>query len=170
VSGDTVYYLTSDSRTEGVEAESTILIGGGLAAYLNVTKGTARYLDTNQWVQNAPSDTETVGFTYNRGSWNLGFFSKRVGEMFNDNGAVHEAIAIDPYNITNLFFNYTIRGTSRLASSRIRFAVNNLTDSHAITAVTLASTKSNVPGPNDILTLMSARSVSVSMTVGVATR
>jgi iron complex outermembrane receptor protein len=166
--GEAVFFLTSDSTTKGVEVESTVLVGGGLAVYLNGTKGSARYNDTKQWVQNVPKDTETIGLTYNLGSWNLGFFSKRVGQMFNDNGALHEAVPIDPLNITNLFLNYTLRGTSRLSQSRIRVAVNNLTDSHSITAVTPASTKSNLPAAGDILTLMAGRSVTVSMTVGFA--
>ena len=168
--GDTVYFLNGASITRGVEAESTILAGGGLAVYLNATKGAARYTDTDLWVQNAPSDTETLGLTYNLGSWNVGFFSKRVGQMYNDNGNAHQAIRIDPFNITNLFFNYTVRGSSRLAQSRIRLAVNNLTDSHAITAVSPASTASNAPTGNDVLTLMAGRSVSVAFTIGVQGR
>ena len=68
-------------------------------------------------MQNAPSDTETIGLTYNLGSWNVGLFSKRVGQMYNDNGSIHQAIPIDPFNITNLFFNYTLRGSSRLSQS-----------------------------------------------------
>ena len=165
---EVVYFVGGNTVSQGVEAESTLLVGGGLALYLNGTAGTAKYSDTHQWVQNAPKDTETIGLTYNRASWNVGLFSKRVGEMFNDNGAVHEAIPIDSFNITNLFVNYTLRGGSRLSQSRIRFAVNNLTDSHAITAVSAASTKTNAPSPNDVLTLMSGRSVSVSLTVGVS--
>jgi iron complex outermembrane receptor protein len=165
--GDTVYFLNGESVTQGVEFESTILVGGGMAVYLNATKGTARYTDSNQWVQNAPNDTETIGITYNVGSWNVGLFSKRVGDMWNDNGSIHQAIPIDPFNITNLFLNYTVKGSSRLSQSRIRLAVNNLTDSHAITAVTAASTKSNAPNDADILTLMAGRSVSVAFTVGV---
>ena len=167
VSGDTLYFLTSDSVTQGVEAESTVLLGGGFAVYLNGTAGSAKYLDTNLWAQNAPSDTETAGITYNVGSWNLGFFSKRVGQMYNDNGSVHQAVAIDPFNITNLFVNYQLRGLSKLQNTRLRFAINNLTDSHAITGVSPASTKSNLPAAGDILTLMSGRSVSVSLTIGV---
>ena len=69
--------------------------------------------------------------------------------MWNDNGNLHQAVSIDPFNITNLFVNYTVKGSSRLAQSRVRFAVNNLTNSHAITGVTPASTKSNAPNPND---------------------
>jgi iron complex outermembrane receptor protein len=166
VSGDTVYFLNGQSVTQGVEAESTILVGGGMAVYLNGTKGSAKYTDTQLWVQNAPSDTETIGLTYNRSSWNVGFFSKRVGQMYNDNGSIHQAVAIDPFNLTNLFVNYTMRGSSRLSQSRIRLAINNLTDSHAITGVTPASAKSNVAAPGDVLTLMAGRSVSVAITVG----
>jgi len=122
------------------------------------------------WVQNAPSDTETIGVTYNLGSWNVGFFSKRFGQMYNDNISVHQAITIDPFDITNLFFNYTVRGSSRLSQSRIRLAVNNLSDSHSIVAVSPASKKSNLADPNDVLTLMSGRSVSMAFTVGVMGR
>jgi len=170
VSGQTLYFLNADSVTKGVEAESTLLVGRGVALYLNGTKGSARYTDTKLWVQNAPADTETVGLTYNQRSWNVGFFSKRVGRIYNDNASIHQAVAIDPFNISNLFVNYTIGGASKLANSRIRFAVNNLTDSHAITAVTPASTKSNAPAPDDVLTLMSGRSVAVSLTVGYGSR
>jgi iron complex outermembrane receptor protein len=167
VTGDTLYFRNGESITQGVEAESTLLVGGGLAVYLNATKGSARYTDSDLWVQNAPSDTETLGLTYNLGSWNVGFFSKRVGQMYNDNASLHQAVPIDPFNITNLFFNYTVRGTSRLSQSRIRLALNNLTDSHAITAVSPASAKSNAASPGDILTLMAGRSAAVSFTIGV---
>jgi iron complex outermembrane receptor protein len=170
VTGDTNYFLNGESITQGVEAESTILMGGGVAVYLNATKGQAKYTASDLWVQDAPSDTETIGLTYNRGSWNIGFFNKRVGQMYNDNGNTHQAVLIDPFNITNLFFNYTVRGSSRLAQSRIRLAVNNLTDSHAITGVTPASTTTSVAAAGDILTLMAGRSVSMAFTVGVKTK
>jgi iron complex outermembrane receptor protein len=169
-SGDTLYFLGPQSVTQGVEAESTILVGGGVAVYLNGTVGSAKYTDTHQWVQNAPGNTETIGVTYNLTNWNVGLFSKRIGRMYNDNGALHQAIAIDPFNITNLFVNYTVRGSSRFSQTKLRLAVNNLTDSHAITAVTLASTKSNTPSAGDVLTLMSGRSVALSMTLGVSPR
>ena len=39
VTGDTVYFLNGESVTKGVEAESTILVGGGLAVYLNAHQG-----------------------------------------------------------------------------------------------------------------------------------
>ena len=97
----TNYFSNGTATTQGVEAESTILVGGGLAIYMNGTAGSAKYASTGQWVQNAPKDTETLGLTFNRGSWNVGFFSKRVGQMYNDNGAVHQAFTIDPFTVAN---------------------------------------------------------------------
>jgi iron complex outermembrane receptor protein len=168
VTADTVYFLNGESVTKGVEAESTILVGRGLSLYLNGTAGSAKYVDTGLWVQNAPSDTETFGVSYNKSSWNLGFFNKRVGKMYNNNGALNQAVAIDPFNLTNLFLNYTLGGSSKLSRTRVRLAINNLFDSHAVTAVTPASTASNAPASGDILTLMAGRSVALNFTIGVS--
>jgi len=66
--------------------------------------------------------------------------------------------------------NYTLKGSTALQNTRIRLAVNNLTDSHAITGITPASVNSNAPAAGDILTLMSGRSVSVSVTIGYSPR
>ncbi|HZT76284.1 MAG TPA: TonB-dependent receptor [Vicinamibacterales bacterium] len=171
VTGDTVYFLNGAAVTQGVEAESTLIVGGGLSVYLNGTKGAAKYTDSDLWVQNSPSATETIGITFNKMGWNLGFFSKRIAGIWQDNGAAHQAVEIDPFDITNLFLNYTFgRNAGHFSQSRIRFAVNNLTDNHAITGVTPASTKSNLPAPGDVLTLMAGRSVSIAFTVGFSTR
>jgi iron complex outermembrane receptor protein len=88
--------------------------------------------------------------------------------MFNDNGSVNQAYTIDPFNVTNLFVNYTIRGDSYLRGTKIRFAVNNLLDQHNIVGINGFSSKSNAPSPGDVLTLLPARSVSVTMTFGYA--
>jgi iron complex outermembrane receptor protein len=89
-----------------------------------------------------------------------------AGAAYNDDGSVHSAVAIDPFNITNLFINCTLRNASAFAQSRIRFSVNNLFDSHAIVGVSPASTRSSLAAPGDVLTLMAARSVSLTLTVG----
>jgi iron complex outermembrane receptor protein len=170
-SGSTFYTLTGTSVTKGFEAESTILVGGGLAVYLNGTTGSAKYFSSDLWLANTPKDTETIGITFNKGSWNVGFFNKRIGQQWNDNGSdIHQAVPTDPFNITNLFINYALRGASKFSRSRIRLAINNLTDSHAITAISPASKKSNLPAPGDVLTLMPGRSVSLGMTFGFSPR
>jgi iron complex outermembrane receptor protein len=166
--GDTVFFINGKLRTQGVEAESTILAGGGLAVYLNGTKGSSRYVDSKLWSQNAPSDTETVGLTYNRAAWNVGYFDKRIGQIWQDNGNTHQAIALDSFYIGNVFVNYTVGGHSKFNQTRIRFAVNNLQNSHAVTGITPASTSSSLPAAGDVLQLMAGRSAAVSMTVGFA--
>ena len=168
VSGEPAYFLNGAAITKGVEAESTILVARGFSVYLNGTMGRSAYTDTGLATQNAPRDTETIGLNYTQGSFNTGFYNKRVAGIFNDNGSTHEAVAIDPFNITNLFINYTVSGSSVLAQTKIRVAVNNLFDKHYITAVNPASTTSSVPAGGDVLTLMAARSVSLTFTVGVS--
>jgi iron complex outermembrane receptor protein len=166
-SGEPIFYQTGPSNTKGVEAESNILIGHGFSLYLNGTLGSAKYAKTGLWVQNAPKNTETIGLTYRVKSWDLGFFNKRIGPMYNDNGAVNQAVAIDPFNVSNLFLNYTVRGDSYLRGTKIRLGLNNLLDKHSIVGVTPALA-SSAASPNDILTLLPARSVSLTVTFGYA--
>jgi iron complex outermembrane receptor protein len=171
--GEAVFYQTGPSNTKGVEAESNILIGRGFSLYLNGTLGSAKYQNTGLWVATAPKNTETVGFTYRVKSWDMGFFNKRIGPMYNDNGAFNQAIPIDPFNVSNLFLNYTVRGESYLRGTKIRLSLNNLLDKHSIVGIPTAGTKPTaavpyVQSPNDILTMLPARSVSLTVTFGYA--
>jgi iron complex outermembrane receptor protein len=170
VTGEPVYYATGASVSKGVEAESTILVGWGFSVYANGTAGSARYVNTQLWVQNAPRNTETIGLTYMHKNWDVGFFDKRVGQMWNDNGSTNQAVLINPFSITNLFFNYTIRSESRFKDSKIRLSINNLIDSHNIVGVAPASTTTSVPAPGDILTLLPGPSIMVSFTCGFSRR
>ncbi|PWU04431.1 MAG: TonB-dependent receptor, partial [Terriglobia bacterium] len=79
-----------------------------------------------------------------------------------------QAVSVDPFNVTNLFLNYTVRGDSFLRGTKFRFAINNLLDQHNIVGVVPFSTKSNAPAAGDILTLVPARSISITMTFGYA--
>ena len=166
--GEPVYYRTPDTNTRGFEVEANAVLGHGFFVYGNATVGSARYDGTNLWVASAPKDTETIGLTYLKGNWDIGFFNKRIGEQWNDNGSTNQAVNIDPFNITNLFFNYTIKEGSYFRGSKVRFGVNNLFDQHNIVGVTPASTASNAPAPGDFLTLLAGRSVSVAITFGYA--
>ncbi|MCU1257427.1 MAG: TonB-dependent receptor [Bryobacterales bacterium] len=166
--GEPVYFATGDSVTKGIEAEGNVRLGLGFYLYLNGTAGNAKYVNTERWVQNAPRNTETVGLTYQRQNWDLGFFNKRIGQMYNDNGSTNEAVTIKPFNITNVFLNYTIKSESRFRDTKIRLSVNNLLDKHSIVGVTPAATTTSVAAPGDVLTLMPGRSVALTVTFGYA--
>jgi iron complex outermembrane receptor protein len=103
---------------------------------------------------------------YQYKNWDAGFFDKRIGEMWNDNGPTNQAIRIDPFSYTNLYVNYTIKGDSYLRGSKIRFSINNLMDHHSITGVTAASTASSLPAAGDQLQLLAGRSFSITITPG----
>jgi len=171
---DPIYVSTGPSNTKGMEAEGNLVVGHGLSLYLNGTVGAARYQTTGLWVANAPRDTGTVGMTWQRKNWDVGFFEKRIGQMYNDNGSVNQAIPINPFSLTNLNVNYTVKNNSFMRGSKLGLSVNNLFDSHNIVGVapangpTAASPFTAAPG--DLLTLLPGRSVMISLTVGYAPR
>jgi iron complex outermembrane receptor protein len=167
-STESYFYQTGPSNTKGFEAESNVILLRGLSLYLNATVGAARYQQTGLWVQNTPSNTQAAGLTYRMKGWDFGFIDKRVGHMWNDNGTQNQAVPIDPFNVANIFANYTVRGDTWLRGTKFRFGVNNLQDNHNIVGVNPASTASNAPAPGDVLILLPARSFFVSLTFGWA--
>jgi iron complex outermembrane receptor protein len=164
ITGLTTYYANGKSVSQGIEAESNIVLGGGFNLYVNATAGSAKYSSTGLSIANAPKDTESLGLYYQQGDWNVGLLGKRVGKMFNDNGATHEAVAIDPFIMPNLFINYTLKTpASWMKQAKFKLSVNNLTDKHSIVGVAPAATTTSVPAPGDFMTLLPARSVSLSV-------
>jgi iron complex outermembrane receptor protein len=163
--GFTTFFSNGTSTAQGVEAEGNVLLGGGFNLYLNGTYGSNKF-SSGQWVANAPSDTETMMLGYSRNGWDLGWLNKRVGRTFNDNGSVHEAVKIDPFLISNLFINYTIAHPSMFVKqAKIQFGVNNLFDKHSIVGVTPVSDTTSAPSPDDTLTLLPARSISLALSL-----
>jgi iron complex outermembrane receptor protein len=158
--GESIQYISPSSITLGGEFESSIYLGSGLSLYLNGTRGQATYVGTldaacitgtagctsstpqvvqkapsGLWVTETPSDTEAQGLTYQQKGWNVGVFNKRIGSKWEDNGAYHNQLRDDPYNVSNAYINYTIRGGSHFDQTKIRLSVNNLMGSHNITSV-----------------------------------
>ena len=81
---------------------------------------------------------------------------------------------INPWDLVNVFANYTIKNVSHLRGSKIQFAVNNLVDSHNIVGVTPGvkptATAPYVVSPLDQLNLLPGRSFSITFTGGYAPR
>ena len=153
---DEVCSFQPPSVTQGIEAESNIYLGYGLSLYLNASDGKATYtgslalpcvvgatgctagtpafaenVPSNLWVAQTPSDTETEALTYQKGSWDAGVFNKRVGTSYVDNGNLtgftfHNQATIQPFSVTNLFVNYTIRSGGRFDQTKLRVSFNNL--------------------------------------------
>jgi iron complex outermembrane receptor protein len=161
------------------------------AGRLNAGTPTAPlYVDAPRglWVQQTPSDTELQGLTYQNHGFDLGIFNKRVGEQRVDNGAYHNQAIVPSFSTLNSFINYTVRNRNVFDQTKIRLGANNLLNQHNLTAVslsgspltqTISGTSFNDPfsttGPTPISgqdqpTFMSARSLSVSVTFGIAPR
>src|SRR5581483_9834364 len=124
------------------------------------------YAKSGLWVANAPRNTEALGLTWRKSNWDVGMFDKRIGQMYNDNGSTNQAVLIDPFNITNLYINYTIKNESYLRGTQIRLTFNNLFDQHNIIGVTPATTASSLPAAGDTLMLLPGRSISLTVTGG----
>jgi len=167
---DTCYYANGTATSQGVEAESNIVLGGGYSLYLNGTFGSTKYDASGQNAANAPSDTEVLGVDYKLASWDAGWFTQRIGKMYNDNGAYHEAITIDPFTVSNLFVNYTVKNLGGFAKqAKIQLGINNLFNNQSIVGVTAgtAGTASApyVVSPNDQLVLLPERSMTLALKV-----
>jgi iron complex outermembrane receptor protein len=162
--GEPVYYTTSPSVTQGVEAESNISLTHGLSLYLNASYDNAKYIGSTVtycnpkatgctsttptittptpsglWVANTPSDILTEGLTYQHKAWDAGFFNKTVGTQRLDNSGFHNESTISPFTLSNLFLNYTIRGTSHFNNTKLRLSFNNIFDEHNITGDSIAT-------------------------------
>jgi iron complex outermembrane receptor protein len=156
--------LQPSSVTEGVEGQSNIYLGSGVSLYLNATYGKAFYVGSlaatatganaatapalivptpsGQNVQQTPSDTEAEGLTYQHKAFDVGVFNKRVGTFYIDNTNnsedYHNQYTVNPFSVTNLYFNYTIRSGGRFDQTKVRLSFNNLFNEHNVTGNTIA--------------------------------
>ena len=185
--GFTYYYATPPSDTNGVEGEGNVVLGGGLSLFLNGTFGSAKYESSSgqpatgtspaipaspsAWVALAPHDTESLAITYQRHGFDMGFFNKRVGSRWEDDGAYHQTVPLDPFWMSNLFFNYTIRNGSKFDQSKIKLSFNNLLDNHNIVDIGAANATTGSlvlynPSPSDTTQLLPGRAVMVTFQLG----
>jgi iron complex outermembrane receptor protein len=85
---------------------------------------------------------------------------------------VDQAITINPFNLLNVYVNYTVKNASWLRGSKIGLAINNLADSHNVVGITpftaATATAPYVANPGDQLNLLPGRSVMVTLTAGWA--
>jgi iron complex outermembrane receptor protein len=178
--GDTYWYATPARNTTGFEAEGNVVVTKGLSLVVNGTLGEAKYeaaaattLGNGKvvpasgvlWVAGVAKNTVNAGFTYQDRGFDVGFFNKRIGSRFVDNGAVHEATTLDPFWMNNLFVNYTLRNRSIFDQSKIKLSVNNLMDYHDVVGLS--------PGASaalDQLQLLPGRSVMVTFQIGLQPR
>lgn len=185
----TQFYSSGDSVTQGFEGETNVALLPGLNVYVNGTYGVAKYvsqtingssnINYEKWLAMTPSNTETFGMTYTHRNLDLGIFDKRVGPMWNDNTATDtktnasyvasQVIPINPFSITNMFLNYTIREGSRLAGTKIRFGINNLFDTRNIISIAAGNKGTTfTPSGSDLLGLTPGRSMSITVYFGYA--
>ena len=179
----TSYSQAGNTAAKGIEAEGNLYLYKGLSLYANGTAGTAKYISQtvngvvnpnyDRWVASTPGNTEGLGLTYQQKYLDFGIFNKRVGAMWNDGGkkttVINQYVPINPFNVTNLFFNVTMRKGSFFDQSKLRLSFNNLFDTRGTTSLTPVSTSAvYVPNSGDTLGLLAGRSVTVSFVIGLS--
>jgi iron complex outermembrane receptor protein len=187
--GDSYYYATPDRNTTGFEAEGNLALTHGFSLVLNGTFGDAKYDAAEAttlangtvipasgvaWVAGVAKNTASGGLTYQSRAWDVGYFNKRIGFRFVDNGAVHEATSLDPFWMNNLFVNYTLRRNSIFDQSKVKLSVNNLFDNHDVVGlspgVSATTAVPFVQNGFDQLQLLPGRSIMVTFQMGFSPR
>jgi iron complex outermembrane receptor protein len=186
-----IFIATGPSNTKGIEAEGNIALGYGFSLYVNASVGSAKYQtganypNGGEWVANTPDNIEGVNFLWQKSNWDIGITEKRVGRYYNDNGSltylingvkepypVDQAITINPFSLTNIFVNYTVKGQSFLHGSKLQLSMNNIFNNQNIVGVTPATAATLavpfVASPGDQLNLLPGRSVTLTITGGYA--
>jgi iron complex outermembrane receptor protein len=170
VNGEPTYFAQPASITQGIEGESNLYLTHGFSLYLNASYDTATYTGSiaaacastvsaaactaagalnvsapsGLNVQETPSDIETEGLTYQHNAYDIGFFNKRVGTYYEDNGAYHNQLTIAPFTLANAFVNYTVHSNGYFNNTKFRLSLNNVFNSHYITNVSLKGTANTI--------------------------
>ena len=154
VTGDTNWFANGNAMTQGRRSREHDLVGGGLAVYLNGTAGSAKYDDTGLWAQNTPKDTETIGLTYNQRQLEPRALQQArrpavQRQRRRSRGVRHRSVQ----HHQPVLQLHAARGRRCSRSRGSGSAINNLTDSHALTGVPkggTAKSTSAAPAPADI--------------------
>jgi iron complex outermembrane receptor protein len=186
--GEAVFSLTGPTNTKGTEAEGNVALGYGFSLYANASFGSAKYQtgpypNSGLWVANTPTNIEGVSVLWQHRNYDMGLVYKHVGSYWQDNATltspgysiaypVDQIYQIQPWDLLNVFLNYTMKNTSHLRGSKIQFAVNNLANSHSLVGLT-PGVKPTVAvlyaqSPLDQLNLLPGRSFSITLTGGYA--
>jgi iron complex outermembrane receptor protein len=181
----TDFYAEGNAQTKGFEAEANVYVTSGISFYTNFTVGSANYISSQVpiagvmspnpgyglAVANTPSNTEAFGLTYQQKHFDLGIFDKRVGPMWNDNSPYNQVIPINPFSMTNVYFNYVLRNGSHFDQTKFRLSINNLFNAHNIVGVQPSTASPTFsPLPSDLLQLLPGRSITLTITPGYSSK
>ena len=85
---------------------------------------------------------------------------------------IHQAVPINPFTTSNIFFNYSFHKFAPFGQSKLRLSVNNLLDDRSIVGISPANSGTYAApyaiDPGDQLTLTPGRSITVSFQFGFA--
>jgi iron complex outermembrane receptor protein len=137
--GNILYFNQGGVIYKGIEAEATAYAGMGISIYANGSLNSAKdkggdLQNPGQWIANAPKSTAALGVIFNRAEWYASLIDKYVGTRYGDVG---QAIPLAAYSTLDGALGYTVGqdGPAWLRNASLKLALNNLADSHKISAL-----------------------------------
>lgn len=106
---------------KGIEGQATLLVGGGLALYVNGSVNKATAADTGKQISGAPDMTAALGLIYNGGPWSASLIHKRTGATYQKDFAGARSVKLQ-VNVFNLLNNQKVTSISAASSSAIKSA------------------------------------------------
>jgi iron complex outermembrane receptor protein len=133
------------ARYQGVEGQLTMIVGGGLAVYLNGSSNKAESLETGKQIARAPLNTVGAGLLWSGGPIDTSLIYKMTGETYQTEYTTATAANYDNYKIkarSNVDFSisYKWQKVLGLRSLKLQANVFNLQSNQDVTAIGLGKT------------------------------
>ncbi|MDP9007486.1 MAG: TonB-dependent receptor [Pseudomonadota bacterium] len=147
--GNVLFFNQGGVIYRGVEAEATAYLGMGFSVYANGSINSAKdkgadAQNPGQWIANAPKSTAAAGVIFNHAAWYASLVDKYVGSRFGDVG---QTIPLGGYSTLDGALGYTVgeNGPAWLSKASLKLALNNLADSHKISALAGYTAQAGTP-------------------------
>lgn len=133
------------ARYQGIEGQLTMIVGGGLAVYLNGSSNKAESLETGKQIARAPLNTVGAGLLWSGGPVDTSLIYKMTGETYQTEYTTATAANYDNYKIkarSNVDFSVSYKWEKVLGLRSLKLQANvfNLQSNQDVTAIGLGKT------------------------------
>jgi iron complex outermembrane receptor protein len=133
------------AKYQGVEGQLTVMVGGGLAAYVNASTNKAESIETGKQIARAPLNTAGAGLLWSGGPVDFSLIYKMTGETYQTEYTVATASNYDKYKIKarsniDLSASYKWQNVLGVKSVKIQANVFNLQSNQDVTSIGLGKT------------------------------
>lgn len=132
VGANTIFFNQGGVIYQGVEAEGTFRLVGGVSLYVNGSVNSAKDKITHLTIANSPDSTAAAGLGYDVGPLHANLLAKYVGVRYGDDPQLFK---LPGYTTAQLSLGYTFKPTSQGPVLRISGLIDNLLDHRGANAL-----------------------------------